>query len=270
MSEPPEPVAAEDRASAAEGRVAVVTGASRGIGEAIAHRLAADGYSLALVARSAERLDRVAAELPPSGATHTAHVCDVGDRDAVTALGEELRRAHRRIDAIVNNAGVGEPGVPAAQLEHWDDVLATNLRGPVQLIAALEGELRRCPDGGAIVNVGSLFGFGGAAGSLAYVASKAALHAVTRSLAVEYGRFGIRVNAVAPGFIQTDMFDVSHPPERRSAIGLAAPLGRVGDAAEVAAVVAFLCSSESSFVSGAVVTVDGGLSAKLAIPEAGG
>ena len=267
MSEGPEPVPAEDRASEAHNRVAVVTGASRGIGEAIAHRLAANGYSLALVARSAERLDRVAAELRSSRANNTSHICDLGDRDAVTALGEELRHSHPRIDAIVNNAGVGEPGVPAVQLEHWDEVLATNLRGPVQLIAALEDELQRCPDGGSIVNVGSLFGFGGAAGSLAYVASKAALHAVTRSLAVEYGRLGIRVNAVAPGFIQTDMFDVSHPPERRSAIGLSAPLGRVGTAAEVAAVVAFLCSSDSSFVSGAVVTVDGALSAKLAIPD---
>jgi NAD(P)-dependent dehydrogenase (short-subunit alcohol dehydrogenase family) len=250
-------------------RVAVVTGASRGIGEAIAHRLAADGYSLALVARSRERLDRVAAALPSGRREHRSHVCDLGDRDAVTALGEELRRSHQHIDAIVNNAGVGEPGAPAAQLEHWDEVLATNLRGPIQLIAALENELHRSPDGGSIVNLGSLFGFGGAEGSLAYVASKAALHAVTRSLAVEYGRLGIRVNAVAPGFIQTDMFDTSHPPERRAMIALSAPLGRVGTAAEVAAVVAFLCSSESSFVSGAVVTVDGALSARLGIPDIG-
>src|SRR4029078_12625822 len=129
--------------------------------------------------------------------------------------------------------------------------MATNLRTPVQLAAALQRQLSDSPGGGAVVNVGSLFGSGAVAGSLAYVASKAALHAVTRSLAVEYGRLGIRVNAVAPGFIRTDMFTDSHPPERRTALAEAAPLGRVGTPDEVAAVVAFLCSPASAVVVGA-------------------
>ena len=115
------------------------------------------------------------------------------------------------------------------------------------------------------MNIGSVFGVQGVAGSLAYVASKSALHAVTRSLAVEYGTAGVRVNAVAPGFIDTEMFR-QHPPNRRAALAASHPLQRVGMPEEVAAVVSFLCSTESSFVSGAVVPVDGGLTAKLAIP----
>ncbi len=250
-----------------QGRVAVVTGASRGIGEAIAHRLAADGYSIVLVSRSGERLAQVANALPATGRKHISHVCDLGDPAAVTSLGATLRRSYTRIDAIVNNAGIGTVGGLPTQLEEWDRILATNLRGPVQLVAALEDELSRSRHGASIVNVGSMFGIGAVAGSLAYIASKAALHAVTQSLAVEFGRLGIRVNAVAPGFIHTEMFEVSHPPERRPLMAEAAPLGRTGTAAEVAAVVAFLCSTESAFVTGAVLPVDGGLSAKLAIPD---
>ncbi len=247
-------------------RVAVVTGASRGIGEAIARRLAADGFSVVLVSRSGARLAQLAGELPGPG-RHVAQVCDLGESESVSNLAEKLRSSYFSIDAIVNNAGYGTVGPAPVQVEEWEGILATNLRGPVQLVAALEQELARSEDGAAIVNVGSMFGIGAVAGSLAYVASKAGLHAVTQSLAMEYGGRGIRVNAVAPGFIHTDMFEVSHPPERRPRMAEAAPLGRVGTPEEVAAVVAFLCSTESSFVTGAVLAVDGGLSAKLAIPS---
>jgi NAD(P)-dependent dehydrogenase (short-subunit alcohol dehydrogenase family) len=117
------------------------------------------------------------------------------------------------------------------------------------------------------VNVGSVFGIRAVPGSLAYVASKSALHAITRALALEYGPAGIRVNAVAPGFIRTDMFERSHPPERQTALARSHPPGRVGLPSEVASVVSFLCSPDSAFVSGAVIPVDGGLSARLAIPD---
>jgi NAD(P)-dependent dehydrogenase (short-subunit alcohol dehydrogenase family) len=249
--------------------VAVVTGASRGIGEATCRRLAADGWSLVLVARSADGLTRVAESLPRRGLDHLVHVCDLGDPDAVAGLAEAIRSSHPTVDALVNNAAVGTVGPLSTQLEHWDEIQATNLRTPVALVEALKDELRgsRRRGGAAVVNIGSLFGTGAVAGSLAYVASKAALHAVTRSLAVELGPLGIRVNAIAPGFIRTDMFTTSHPPARQQAIADAAPLGRVGTADDVAAVVAFLCSPESAFVSGAVVPVDGGLVSKLAIPD---
>ncbi len=117
------------------------------------------------------------------------------------------------------------------------------------------------------MNVGSVFGIRAVPGSLAYVASKSALHAITRALALEYGAAGIRVNAVAPGFIRTDMFERSHPPERQAALARSHPPGRVGLPSEVASVVSFLCSPDSAFVSGAVIPVDGGLSARLAIPD---
>jgi NAD(P)-dependent dehydrogenase (short-subunit alcohol dehydrogenase family) len=250
-------------------RVAVVTGASRGIGAATCRRLAADGWALVLVARSVEGLERVAASLPAAGREHVVHACDLADPDAVTALAATIRSSHPILDALVNNAAVGTVGPLSTQLEHWDEIQATNLRTPVTLVEELRDELGRSrqPGGAAVVNIGSLFGTGAVAGSLAYVASKAALHAVTRSLAVELGPLGIRVNAIAPGFIRTDMFTTSHPPARQLAIAEAAPLGRVGTPDDVAAVVSFLCSPDSAFVSGAVVPVDGGLVTKLAIPD---
>jgi NAD(P)-dependent dehydrogenase (short-subunit alcohol dehydrogenase family) len=242
--------------------LAVVTGASRGIGEAIARRLAGDGFALRLTATREQALEELARSLP--GGPHHWYACELGAELEVAALADWLHG--EAIAALVNNAGVGAPGPVGSQLARWDEVLAVNLRAPVQLIAALEPELRRSRRGASIVNIGSVFGVLAVAGELAYVASKSALHATTRALAVEYGPVGIRVNAVAPGFIQTDMFD-QHPPKRQAAIALAHPLARVGTPAEVAAAVSFLCSGESSFISGAVLPVDGALTAKLAIPE---
>lgn len=246
-----------------EPAVAVVTGASRGIGEAIAERLAADGFSLRLSATDETALAELSRRLP--GGPHAFRACDLHVSSEVGALAEWL--AGGPVDVLVNNAGISSPGDLAHQLAQWDQVLAVNLRAAVQLIAALAPPLRASTRGGAIVNVGSAFGVRGLARSLAYVASKAALHAVTRSLAVEFGPAGVRVNAVAPGFISTDMF-AKHPVERRAQLATAHPLGRAGTPAEVAGAVSFLCSAGSSFVSGAVLAVDGGLTAKLAIPDA--
>lgn len=243
--------------------VAVLTGATRGIGEAIAVRLAADGFALRVSATSERALNTLVDSLP--GGPHSWRACDLRFESEVLALAEWLHG--EAIDALVNNAGVAVSGDVARQVAQWDEVLAVNLRAPVQLIATLEPQLCRSTRGASIVNIGSAFGVQAVAGALAYVASKSALHAITRSLAVEYGPAGIRVNAVAPGFIQTDMFD-EHPPHRQAALAAAHPLARVGTPAEVAAAVSFLCSGESSFVSGAVLPVDGALTAKLAIPDA--
>jgi len=249
--------------------VAVVTGASRGIGEAIALRLAADGFRLILIARSEESLARPQGLVSDADAGHEWHVCDLADGPALSALCRTLASSDVPIDVLVNNAGIAAPGPAAAQLERWDTVMAVNLRAPVQLVAALEPQLRRSRRGASIVNIGSAFGVRAVPGALAYVASKSALHAVTQALAVEYGPLNIRVNAVAPGFIDTDMFEQAHPPERRAALSQSHPLGRVGSPSEVASVVSFLCSAESSFVSGAVIPIDGGLAARLAIPDIG-
>jgi len=245
----------------------VVTGASRGIGEAIALRLAADGFRLILVASARESLAHAAGALHDERAGHEWHVCDLADAAALAALCRTLSDADLPLDALVNNAGVAAPGPAASQLGHWDRVMAVNLSAPVQLAVALERQLRRSRHGASIVNVGSVFGIRAVPGSLAYVASKSALHAITRALALEYGPAGIRVNAVAPGFIRTDMFGRSHPLERQAALARSHPLGRVGLPSEVASVVSFLCSPDSAFVSGAVLPVDGGLSARLAIPD---
>jgi NAD(P)-dependent dehydrogenase (short-subunit alcohol dehydrogenase family) len=247
--------------------VAVVTGASRGIGEAIALRLAADGFRLILVASSRESLADAGGALHDERAGHEWHVCDLGDAAALAALCRTLSDADLPIDVLVNNAGVTAPGPAAKQPERWEELMAVNLSAPVQLTVALERQLRRSRQGASIVNIGSVFGIRAVPGSLAYVASKSALHAITRALALEYGQAGIRVNAVAPGFIRTDMFERSHPPERQTALARAHPPGRVGLPSEVASVVSFLCSPDSAFVSGAVIPVDGGLSARLAIPD---
>jgi NAD(P)-dependent dehydrogenase (short-subunit alcohol dehydrogenase family) len=247
--------------------VAVVTGATRGIGEAIALRLAADGFRLILLASSDESFANAGGPLHDEHSGHEWHVCDLADEAALAALCDTLSDADLPIDVLVNNAGVTAPGPAASQSERWDDVMAVNLSAPVRLAVALEPQLRRSPRGASIVNVGSVFGIRAVPGSLAYVASKSALHAITRALALEYAATGIRVNAVAPGFIRTDMFERSHPPERQAALARSHPPGRVGLPSEVASVVSFLCSPDSAFVSGAVIPVDGGLTARLAIPD---
>jgi NAD(P)-dependent dehydrogenase (short-subunit alcohol dehydrogenase family) len=144
--------------------------------------------------------------------------------------------------------------------------MEVNLRACFELTRKLEPALRRAEGGASVVNISSVMGILSTPGILSYVTAKGGLQHLTHGLALEYGRANIRVNAVAPGFIGTDMFAVSHPPERQVALGQAHPLGRVGTPEEVAAVVSFLCSADASFVSGAVIPVDGALSCNLAIP----
>ena len=242
---------------------AVVTGASRGIGKAIALRLAADGYALELVATNEELLDAVCAEITDAGGSGRVRVCDLGDRPQLDALTSALRDAHPKLHVLVNNAGIADLGHAHELDRSWDAVLEVDLRAPFELCRALEPTLSAAA-GASIVNVGSMGGTQISAGIVSYSAAKAGL---TRALAVEWGPKQIRVNAVAPGSIRTEMFDDAHPEERKRALAEAHPLRRVASPHEVASVVSFLCGPDASFVSGAVIPVDAGLSTKLAIVD---
>jgi len=183
-----------------------------------------------------------------------------------------ILRDHPEIHALVNCAGIVRVGpVSAFDGADWDEVVEVNLRAAFELSRALEPALaaaaRRTLGAASIVNISSVMGLLATPGIISYVATKGGLDHMTRGLAVEFGPLGIRVNAVAPGFIRTPMFETGHPPARKEALAKAHPLGRVGSPEEIAAVVAFLCSGEASFVTGAVIPVDGGLTSNLAIPS---
>lgn len=250
-------------ARVADRPVAVVTGASRGIGLA-ACRLLARTHRLVLVARPGEALEQAVAELAAAGADAAAAPTELTSQGEVEATCAELRERHPRIAAVVNNAG----GTPVAAFDSdeadWEGTLTLNLSAAAWLIRGL---LPALGDGSAIVNVGSVMSHASVAGLTAYSAAKAGLDQLTRALAVELGSRGIRVNAISPGFIETDLFESHHPPARRRALAAAHPLGRIGAPEEVAEVIAWLCGPSSSFVSGAVLPVDGGLAARLAIPQ---
>ncbi len=255
-----------------DGRWAVVTGASRGIGAAIAERLAVDGFGIVAVATTAEALAPSVRAIEAAGGTVEARPCDLADRAALRALTDGILADHPEVGALVNCAGIVRVGALSTfDGADWDEVVEVNLRAAFELSRALEPALAaaaaRSPGSASIVNISSVMGLLATPGIISYVATKGALDHLTRGLAVELGPQGIRVNAINPGFIRTDMFETGHPPARKEALGRAHPLGRVGLPEEVAAVVAFLCSSQASFVSGAVIPVDGGLTCNLAIPS---
>jgi len=249
-------------------RWAVVTGASRGIGAAIARRLARDGYAIVLVATDRRTLERAAEGIRGAGGTAEIEVCDLSNRSELDALTRGLARRHPSIHVLVNNAGIAHVGPVAEQGgEHWDDVLELNLRAPFELMRALEPMLRAAEGGAAVVNVGSMGGVMAHGGIASYAAAKAGLHHLTRACSIEWGPYNIRVNAVAPSSTRTDMFEQAHPEERKRALAAAHPLQRVASPDEVGSVVSFLCSADSSFVSGVVLPVDGGLGNRYAIPD---
>jgi 3-oxoacyl-[acyl-carrier protein] reductase len=241
-----------------EKQIAVVTGAGRGIGRAIALNFAAEGADVVCISRTRENADKVAAEIRATGRKSWAYAVDVADAAAVNAAAESILAECGKVDILVNNAGIARDGLLMRMSdEDWDAVLATNLKGAFLLCRAFSRAMVR-QRSGRIINVSSVIGLIGNAGQCNYAASKAGLIGFTMSLARELGSRGITVNALAPGFIETDMTAVLSE-EMRKQLLTRIPLNSLGRTEDIAHAALFLASPKSRYITGQVLTVDGGM-----------
>ena len=240
------------------GGTAFVTGGSRGIGRAVVRRLAAEGFAVGIdYLQAREAAEALAAEICTAGGRALAVQADVSDRDAVTAAIGQVEAAFGPITCLVNNAGIAEQHqFQDIDSTFWHRIFAVNVDGAYHTIqAVLPGMIHR--KAGTIVNISSIWGQRGASCEVAYSATKAAIIGLTRSLAEELAPSGNRVKCVAPGVIHTDMVEVLGEDTLRS-LAEETPMGRLGKPEDVAAAVAFFCREESAFVTGQVLTADGG------------
>jgi 3-oxoacyl-[acyl-carrier protein] reductase len=253
----PEPVNAKPENAKPE-RVALVTGASQGIGRAVALRLAKDGFAVALAARNAEKLQEVAAEIAAAGGRSEIFVLDVASEESIKAAAKAVLARYGKLDVLVNNAGITRDALLLRMKRaDWDDVLATNLTGAFLLTQAVMGSMVRARSG-RIINISSVVGRIGQAGQANYAASKAGLIGFTQSLSRELASRGVTANVVAPGYIESPMTAVLDE-KQQAAILAHIPLGRIGKDADVAHAVAFLASDEAGYITGHVLDVNGGM-----------
>jgi 3-oxoacyl-[acyl-carrier protein] reductase len=239
-------------------QVAVVTGAGRGIGRAIALKFAAEGADIICVSRTAENSGKVASEVRALGRKAWAHAVDVSDSKAVATAGEKIVSDAGRVDILVNNAGVTRDALLMRMSEEdWDTVLDTNLKGAFLFTKVFARAFIK-QRSGCIINVASIIGLIGNAGQCNYAASKAGLMGFTKSAARELASRGVRVNALAPGFIETDMTAAVNEQMRRELLERI-PLNAFGQAEDIADAALFLASDSARYITGQVLAVDGGM-----------
>jgi len=242
-----------------QGKVALVTGGSRGIGEAIVRRLAGAGAAVALCSRTAEAAERTAALVSAQGGQALAVAADVGRPGEAERLVEACLSRFFRLDILVNNAGITRDALALRMKdEDWDAVLAVNLSGAFHCARAALRPMLKQKQGGRIVNIGSVVASMGNIGQANYVAAKAGLAGLTRALAREAAARGVTVNCVAPGFIATEM-TAGLPDNLKETFRGQIPLGRFGAPEDVAALVGFLVSEGAAYITGQVIHVNGGL-----------
>lgn len=254
----------------AEGRfaekVVIVTGAGSGIGAATAHRFAREGATVIAVGRSQDKLDKTVADAP-AGATVVARAADTSDEQAITDLVNGVAGEYGRLDTLVNNAAIAEPGsIDEVGTEAWRRVMTIDVDGVFFASRAALPHLRAA--GGSIVNVGSVSGTGGDWGMAAYNAAKGAVTNLTNAMALDHAEQGVRVNAVHPSLTVTDMSaGIREDDDLLAAFRQRIPMGRPAEPAEVGDVIAFLASDDARFVTGAHIPVDGGLGASNGQPN---
>ena len=240
------------------GKVAIVTGAGSGIGKAIAIDLASRGCNVAVCGRRLEPVQETAADIAAAGRKSMAASVDVSSGESVAAFVADVMKAFGRIDILVNNAGVTRDNLLIRMSEEeWDDVLSTNLKGAFLLSKAVARPMMK-QRSGAIVNISSIVALTGNPGQCNYSASKAGLLAMTKSLAKELASRNIRVNAVAPGFVVSRMTDAL-PEDLRQTMLSQIPAGRFGEPSDIAKAVAFLAGDDASYITGQVLSVNGGM-----------
>ena len=241
-----------------EKKIALVTGAGRGIGKAIALSLAEEGYHIICVSRSESSCGAVAKEIESSGGSAEAHALDVSDASSVEKACEALLEKHGLINILVNNAGITKDNLVFRMGEEdWDAVLNTNLKSVFTFAKHLARPMTR-KRWGRIINIASVIGLIGNAGQANYSAAKAGIIGLSKSLAKEFAARNVTVNVVAPGFIETDMTSILSEEQKTSILGVI-PMKRMGKASDISNITTFLASDKSDYITGQVFTIDGGM-----------